>query len=134
MESKDTGVQRRAIVIGGSMGGLIAARALSDNYAQVTIVERDELPAQPANRRGVPQGRHTHGLRDFQSKGVGARCELTREPQYNYLGPAGVAVLTKAPYPNPTRHDSSWRGCSARKARINGRSSAPPTPQPADST
>jgi 2-polyprenyl-6-methoxyphenol hydroxylase-like FAD-dependent oxidoreductase len=62
MESKDTSGGRRAIVIGGSMGGLIAARALSDSYEQVTIVERDELPAEPSNRRGVPQGRHTHGL------------------------------------------------------------------------
>ncbi len=63
---------KHAIVLGGSMAGLLAARALSDHYHQVTIVERDELadgdaPPCPAGgpraaRRGVPQGQHTHGL------------------------------------------------------------------------
>jgi 2-polyprenyl-6-methoxyphenol hydroxylase-like FAD-dependent oxidoreductase len=52
----------RAIVIGGSMAGLLAARVLSDHYREVILVERDSLPDGPQQRRGVPQGRHTHGL------------------------------------------------------------------------
>ena len=32
-----------AIVIGASMGGLLAARALSDFYTTVTVLERDAL-------------------------------------------------------------------------------------------
>lgn len=52
----------RAIVLGASMAGLLAARALADFYSSVTIVERDKLPHEPANRRGVPQGRHPHML------------------------------------------------------------------------
>ena len=51
-----------AIVIGASMGGLLAARALSDFYATVTVLERDAFPAADTARKGVPQGRHTHGL------------------------------------------------------------------------
>jgi 2-polyprenyl-6-methoxyphenol hydroxylase-like FAD-dependent oxidoreductase len=51
-----------AVVLGASMGGLLAARVLSDFYRTVTVVERDELPDDPADRRGVPQGRHTHAL------------------------------------------------------------------------
>lgn len=51
-----------AIVIGGSMAGLLAARVLSDQFERVTIVERDRLPEETANRKGVPQGRHAHGL------------------------------------------------------------------------
>ena len=51
-----------AVVIGASMGGLLAARALADHYDQVTIVERDALPEFDEPRKGVPQGRHTHGL------------------------------------------------------------------------
>src|SRR5690349_10027536 len=51
-----------AIVIGASMGGLLAARALSDFYTTVTVLERDAFPATNAPRKGVPQGRHTHGL------------------------------------------------------------------------
>jgi 2-polyprenyl-6-methoxyphenol hydroxylase-like FAD-dependent oxidoreductase len=51
-----------AVVLGASMGGLLAARVLADFYQQVTVVERDLLPDVPVNRRGVPQGRHPHAL------------------------------------------------------------------------
>src|SRR6476620_7977407 len=53
---------KRAVVIGASMGGLLAARALADYYGEVTVVERDALPDGYEPRKGVPQGRHTHGL------------------------------------------------------------------------
>ena len=51
-----------AVVLGASMGGLLAARVLADFFGTVTVVERDVLPDDPANRRGVPQGRHPHVL------------------------------------------------------------------------
>jgi 2-polyprenyl-6-methoxyphenol hydroxylase-like FAD-dependent oxidoreductase len=51
-----------AVVLGASMGGLVAARVLADFYEHVTVVERDVLPPDAANRRGVPQGRHVHAL------------------------------------------------------------------------
>lgn len=54
--------QQHALVIGGSMAGLLAARVLADHFAQVTLVERDQFPDQPAFRAGVPQGRHLHVL------------------------------------------------------------------------
>lgn len=54
--------RKHAIVVGGSMAGLLAARVLSDHFEQVSLIERDALPAQVEQRRGVPQGRHTHGL------------------------------------------------------------------------
>lgn len=53
---------RHAIVIGASVGGLLAARALADYYEEVTILERDDLPDANEPRKGVPQGRHAHGL------------------------------------------------------------------------
>jgi 2-polyprenyl-6-methoxyphenol hydroxylase-like FAD-dependent oxidoreductase len=52
----------RAIVIGASMAGLLAARALADHFEQVILIERDILPAPSENRKGVPQGKHTHVL------------------------------------------------------------------------
>ena len=51
-----------AVVIGASMGGLMAARALADHYEKVTVFERDALPTVHEPRKGVPQGRHAHGL------------------------------------------------------------------------
>jgi 2-polyprenyl-6-methoxyphenol hydroxylase-like FAD-dependent oxidoreductase len=53
---------RHAVVVGGSMTGLLAARVLLDHFDRVTVVERDRYPAGPAARPGVPQGRHTHLL------------------------------------------------------------------------
>jgi 2-polyprenyl-6-methoxyphenol hydroxylase-like FAD-dependent oxidoreductase len=50
------------VVLGASMGGLLAARVLADSYRRVTVVERDLLPDGSEDRRGVPQGRHGHGL------------------------------------------------------------------------
>lgn len=52
----------RAVVLGGSIGGLLAARVLADAYDEVVVVERDRLPHTAAHRRGVPQSRHIHGL------------------------------------------------------------------------
>lgn len=56
------GLGERAVVLGASMGGLLAARVLADFFETVTVVERDLLPDDPAVRRGVPQGRHVHVL------------------------------------------------------------------------
>lgn len=50
------------MVLGGSMAGLLAARVLSDAFAEVVIVDRDKLAGVTTARRGVPQGRHVHGL------------------------------------------------------------------------
>ena len=51
-----------AIVIGGSMAGLLAARVLADHFTQVTIVDRDTFPIRPGPRKGLPQARHVHVL------------------------------------------------------------------------
>ncbi len=51
-----------ALVIGGSMAGLLAARILADHYVHVTVLDRDEFPAEPAHRAGVPQSRHAHAI------------------------------------------------------------------------
>ncbi len=53
---------RHALVIGGSMAGLLAARVLSDYFGQVTIVDRDIFPDVPDHRKGVPQSQHAHAL------------------------------------------------------------------------
>src|SRR5215831_10167032 len=52
----------RAVVLGASMAGLLAARVLADFYRRVTIIERDPLPPSGSDRKGVPQGRHAHAL------------------------------------------------------------------------
>ncbi|MCX5214650.1 FAD-binding monooxygenase [Kitasatospora sp. NBC_00240] len=51
-----------AVVAGAGIGGLLAARALSETYGRVTVLERDALPQGGAPRRGVPQSHHSHGM------------------------------------------------------------------------
>ncbi len=51
-----------AVVIGGGMAGLLAARVLSEHFERVRIVERDGFPEGPSFRKGVPQARHLHTL------------------------------------------------------------------------
>ena len=55
-------IGEHAVVIDGSMAGLLAARSLTEAYERVTIVERDTLPAGLDGRKAVPQGRHPHAL------------------------------------------------------------------------
>jgi 2-polyprenyl-6-methoxyphenol hydroxylase-like FAD-dependent oxidoreductase len=52
----------QAVVLGGSMAGLLAARVLSERFKRVVVVERDVLPPVGEHRRGVPHARHVHGL------------------------------------------------------------------------
>ncbi len=54
--------QRHALVIGGSIAGLVTARVLSSHFERVTVVERDYFPESPAPRPGVPQTRQIHVL------------------------------------------------------------------------
>lgn len=49
-------------MIGGSLAGLAAARALSDHVEHVTVVDRDAFPHGVTERPGVSQARHPHGL------------------------------------------------------------------------
>jgi len=52
----------RVVVLGASMGGLLAARVLADRFAEVVLVDRDAVTQAKGYRRGVPHGRHAHGL------------------------------------------------------------------------
>ncbi|MDT9592133.1 FAD-dependent monooxygenase [Nocardioides zeae] len=52
----------RAVVIGGSVAGSLAAAALADRFGEVVVLDRDAFPEAPAQRAGVPQGAHFHAL------------------------------------------------------------------------
>lgn len=53
---------RHAVVVGGSLAGLLAAHVLAGHADRVTVVERDRFPEGTEARPGVPQGRHPHVL------------------------------------------------------------------------
>lgn len=62
MKTQREEAPKRAIVLGGSLAGMLAAHALREHFGEVVIVERDELPSEPVPRRAVPQGHHVHGF------------------------------------------------------------------------
>lgn len=52
----------RAVIIGGSMAGSLAAAAIAPYFDEVLVLDRDEFPDTPRQRNGVPQGAHFHAL------------------------------------------------------------------------
>jgi flavin-dependent dehydrogenase len=53
---------RRAIVVGGSLGGLLAARAVAPHFTEVLVLERDAFVEAPGPRKLTPQSFHLHVL------------------------------------------------------------------------
>jgi 2-polyprenyl-6-methoxyphenol hydroxylase-like FAD-dependent oxidoreductase len=93
-----------AIVIGGGMAGLMAARMLSFRFRRVTVIDRDQLPEEAVNRPGAPQGHHVHvllsqGRRILNGLFPGFEEELYRNgamafdsgADFQWLTPAGWA-------------------------------------------
>jgi 2-polyprenyl-6-methoxyphenol hydroxylase-like FAD-dependent oxidoreductase len=73
-----------AVVMGGSVAGLVAARVLADYFEKVTVLEKDACPVDGAPRAGVPQGRHTHillpsGAQVLERLFPGRLAELVRD-------------------------------------------------------
>lgn len=55
-------IGRQAVVVGAGMAGLTFARVLADHFERVLVLDGDVLPRAPADRAGVPQGKHVHIL------------------------------------------------------------------------
>ena len=53
---------RTAIVIGGGIAGMCAAKVLVDHFESVVLLERDTYPDGVGGRRGVPQSKMFHTL------------------------------------------------------------------------
>lgn len=87
MRSRRVNVPRKgthAVVIGGSIAGLLASRVLADYFGTVTIYEKDHLVDSAEPRMGVPQGRHVHsiwkrGLSLMEESFPGLTSELIEE-------------------------------------------------------
>ncbi len=51
-----------AIIIGGGIAGLLAARTLCGHFKDIIIIEKDKYPSQDGPRNGTPQSNHIHVL------------------------------------------------------------------------
>ena len=52
----------RAIIVGASVAGLFASRALADYFDEVVLVDKEALDGGCEPRKAVPQGNHIHGI------------------------------------------------------------------------
>jgi 2-polyprenyl-6-methoxyphenol hydroxylase-like FAD-dependent oxidoreductase len=95
----------RAVVIGASMAGLLAARVLSGRFGEVVVVERDRLPDGPEFRNGVPQSRHAHAL---LRKGLEVLERLF--PGFSAELEAAGAVPLEPPRDLPWLNSAGWSG------------------------
>lgn len=90
-----------AVVAGGSLAGLLAARVLADRFERVTVVERDRFPSGPEPRAGTPQAHHLHvlllrGLECVDELFPGIRAELRAHGAVPVDTGADLAWLTPA--------------------------------------
>ncbi|MGY1826294.1 NAD(P)/FAD-dependent oxidoreductase [Blastococcus sp. SYSU DS0541] len=91
----------RAVVVGGSMAGLLAARVLADHFEDVVVVDRDTLPDGTQHRRGVPQDHQFHvmlarGLRLIDGLLPGYVTELQAAGAVQMRVPSDILILTPA--------------------------------------
>lgn len=107
MQTNHTSRHNHALVIGGSIAGLLAARVLSDFFTTVTIIERDQLPADAVARKGAPQGRHGHGLL------AGGYQAIER-----LLPGIGAEWITAGALPCDLIGDLRWYGLGGHKAKF----------------
>lgn len=106
-----------AVVIGGSMAGLLAARILVEHFERVTVVERDRLPQQPEQRPGVPQAHHVHvlltqGQRILEQLFPGIKAELAAAGAPSVDWVAECPVLNLWGWVSPSSSDLITRTCS----------------------
>jgi 2-polyprenyl-6-methoxyphenol hydroxylase-like FAD-dependent oxidoreductase len=93
-----------AVVMGGSLAGLMAARVLTERFEHVIVLERDGCLHSSTPHPGVPQAHHVHvlllrGLQILDSLFPGFPDELIREGgllldsarDFRWFTPAGWA-------------------------------------------
>jgi 2-polyprenyl-6-methoxyphenol hydroxylase-like FAD-dependent oxidoreductase len=89
-------VGQHAVVLGGSMAGVLAARILAESYREVVVIDRDRVLGVRDARRGAPHTRHAHGLH--------ARGHLIFEE----LFPGLTAELSAAGVPTGDLGEMRW--------------------------
>ncbi|HLK40425.1 MAG TPA: hypothetical protein VKU41_26920 [Polyangiaceae bacterium] len=102
-----------AIVIGGGMGGLMAARVLSDHFDRVTILERDGTGDAAEGRPGVPQGKHVHTLLAAGQRVLGFFSAGLTRPQLELCVRQRVKQIANVALEGGVASPASHRGTTA---------------------
>ena len=108
---------RRAVVVGGSLAGVLCARAVSAHFDEVVLLERAALPAQAVPRRSTPQSFHLHVL----LKGGENAMEALAPGFRDAIEAAGSVTI----HPGQDMHSASEMGVGRRfetDMRVHGQS------------
>lgn len=94
---------RRAVVLGGSIAGLLAARVLSDHADEVLVLERDDIAPRASSGAArappeVKQGAQMHALLD----GGAARSTSGSQTSPPISSPTALRSRTRAGTCTPT--------------------------------
>src|SRR5262245_43029631 len=101
--------RRHAIVVGGSLAGMLSARVLSNHFDNVTLLERDRFTETPAARKGLPQGRHAHVL-----------LERGRRVMERFLPGLTSELMRAGAEPLDFTRDVAWMSPSGWYVRLPG--------------
>jgi 2-polyprenyl-6-methoxyphenol hydroxylase-like FAD-dependent oxidoreductase len=117
MSTAKSFIEKKALVIGGSIAGLLSARILSDFFDEVLIIEKDQKSPKDLSRTGVPQGLHGHallksgeeiltelfpGIVDELITDGSVQSDFTRELAWNHHGSwkmkyhAGISIIQQS--------------------------------------
>lgn len=95
---------RNAVIVGGGIAGLFTSKVLSKHYDHVTLIERDEYPADPGFRQGVPQSRQGHLL-----LGAGQQALTRFFPQLDQrIQDSGIASFEWGTRATPVKFPAGW--------------------------
>ncbi|MFK0570388.1 FAD-dependent monooxygenase [Endozoicomonas sp.] len=101
-------MMQRAIVIGGSVAGLMAAKTLSPFFKEVIILEKDPLDSDSGLHKGAGQGSHSHVL---LPSGIELLEQLFGTPRFN-LREYGI-------YPADAAEELKWFQFGVWKKRFH---------------
>ena len=109
--------RHHALVIGGSVAGLFAARVLNDYFERVTILDRDEPNETAVPRKGVPQAPQTHVILTPSYEAVrelfpGLIEELETEGASIYDSGLHMAAILNGCWVKPGKCDLHYVDCT----------------------
>lgn len=109
--------QTHALIIGGSLAGLLMSRILANHFDRVTVLERDEYPDQPAPRKGVPHSRFPHtlmlqGQQILEQLFPSLQAELVAKGAIELDSMKDIAFLTSAGWAIQAPSDLPLLACS----------------------
>ncbi len=106
-----------AVIIGGSLAGLLMGRVLAKHCDRVTIIDRDAYPDQPIPRKGVPHSRFPHtlmlrGQQILEALFPGLKAELIAKGAIELDSLKDLAFITSAGWAARSSSDLMLLSCS----------------------